>query len=47
VSGSKVCALIALVIFVLAAFGAWPNVLADAEPIALGLAFIAASMVLP
>ena len=42
---SKALALIAVVMFFLAAFGAWPGVLSDAEPIALGLAFLAASFV--
>ena len=42
---SRLLALVATIMFVLAAFGAWPDVVADAEPIALGLAFLAASFV--
>jgi hypothetical protein len=39
----KVLALVAVVIFALAALGAWPDSLSDdVEPIALGLAFLAA-----
>jgi hypothetical protein len=41
-------ALIAAIIFVLAAIGSWPDSLQDdVEPIALGLAFLAASVALP
>jgi hypothetical protein len=44
----RLLALIAAVIFVLAAIGSWPDSLQDdVEPIALGLAFLAASFVLP
>ena len=44
----KILALVAAVIFVLAAVGAWPDSLAeDLEPVALGLAFLAASFVVP
>jgi len=44
----KVLALIAVIIFVLASFGAWPDDLRDdVEPVALGLAFLAASFVVP
>ena len=44
----KLLALVAVVIFVLASLGAWPDSLADdVEPVALGLAFLAASFVLP
>ena len=45
---SKILALVAVIIFVLAALGAWPDSLRDdLEPMALGLAFLAASFVLP
>ena len=44
----RILALVAVVIFVLAALGAWPDDLRDdLEPVALGLAFLAASFVLP
>ena len=44
----KVLALVAVVIFVLASVGAWPDSLTDdLEPVALGLAFLAASFVVP
>ena len=44
----KVLALVAVVIFVLASLGAWPDDVADdVEPVALGLAFLAASFVVP
>jgi hypothetical protein len=47
-SVGKILALVAAVIFVLAAVGAWPDSLAeDLEPVALGLAFLAASFVVP
>ena len=43
---SRLLALIATIIFVLAALGEWPSSLRDdVEPIALGLAFLAASFV--
>ena len=45
---SRILSMIAVLIFVLAAFGAWPTSLSeDVDPIALGLAFLAASFVLP
>ena len=44
-SASRLLAAIAAGMFLLAAFGAWPSVLSDAEPIALGLSFFAASHV--
>ena len=48
ISIGKILALIAVVIFVLAAVGAWPDSLAeDLEPVALGLAVLAASFVVP
>ena len=44
----KLLALVACVIFVLAAIGSWPDSLQDdVEPIALGLAFLAAAVALP
>ena len=44
----RILALIAVVIFVLAAVGEWPQDLSDdLEPVALGLAFLAASFVVP
>ncbi len=44
---SRLLALVAVIIFVLASLGAWPDSLAkDVEPVALGLAFLAASFVL-
>jgi hypothetical protein len=44
----KILALVAVVIFVLAAVDAWPDGLRDdLEPVALGLAFLAASFVVP
>ncbi len=44
----RILALVAVVIFVLASLGAWPDSLADdVEPVALGLAFLAASFVVP
>ena len=43
---NRACYLIALVIFVLASLGAWPNVLSDFEPVALGLAFLAGGLLL-
>jgi hypothetical protein len=37
-----------VIVFVLAALGAWPDGLQDdVEPLALGLAFLAASFVVP
>ena len=44
----RLLAIVAVVIFVLAAVGSWPNSLRDdVEPIALGLAFLAAAVALP
>jgi hypothetical protein len=44
----KILAIIACIIFVLAALGSWPDSLRDdVEPIALGLAFLAAAVALP
>lgn len=44
----RLLALVAVVIFVLAALGSWPDSLRDdVEPIALGLAFLAAAVALP
>jgi hypothetical protein len=44
----KLFALVAAVIFVVAAIGEWPSDLQDdVEPVALGLAFLAASFVVP
>ena len=44
----RLLALVAVIIFVLAAFGVWPDDLRDdVEPVALGLAFLAASFVAP
>jgi hypothetical protein len=46
-SGGKLLALVAVVIFVLAAIGSWPDSLQDdVEPVALGLAFLAGSFVI-
>ncbi len=47
-STGRILALVAVIIFALASLGEWPTSLADeVEPIALGLAFLAASFVLP
>ena len=47
-TAGRIIALVALVIFVLASFGDWPDDLRDdVEPVALGLAFLAASFVVP
>ena len=47
-SAGRLLALVAVVIFVLASLGAWPDGLRDdLEPVALGLAFLAASFVVP
>ena len=47
-SAGRILALVAAIIFVVAALGQWPDSLADdVEPVALGLAFLAASFVLP
>jgi hypothetical protein len=47
-TAGRVLALVAVIIFALAALGEWPDSLADdVEPVALGLAFFAASFVLP
>ena len=44
----RLLALVAAVIFVLAAIGSWPDSLRDdVEPVALGLAFLAAAVALP
>jgi hypothetical protein len=44
----RLLALIAAIIFLVASLGSWPDSLADdVEPVALGLAFLAASFVLP
>ena len=44
----RILALIAVIIFVVAAIGEWPDDLRDdVEPVALGLAFLAASFVFP
>jgi hypothetical protein len=44
----KILALIAVAIFIFAAVGAWPDDLReDLEPVALGLAFFAASFIVP
>lgn len=44
----RILALIAVVIFALAAFDAWPDSLAEeVQAVPLGLAFLAASFVLP
>ena len=44
----KLLAIVACIIFVLAAIGSWPDSLRkDIEPIALGLAFLAAAVALP
>ena len=46
--GWGMLAVVAVVIFLLAAFGKWPTSLRDdVEPIALGLAFLAAAAALP
>lgn len=46
-AAGKILALIALIIFVLAAIGSWPDSLADdVEPLTLGLAFLAGSFVI-
>ena len=44
----RILALVATVIFVVAALGEWPESLADdVDAIAIGLAFLAASFVVP
>ena len=44
----RILALIAMVIFVIAAIGEWPDSLADdVDAVPLGLAFLAASFVVP
>ena len=44
----RLLALVAVIIFVLASIGEWPTDLQDdVEPVALGLAFLAGSFVLP
>lgn len=48
ISLGRILALVAVIIFVLAAVDAWPDGLrGDLEPVALGLAFLAASFVVP
>ena len=45
---SRLLALVAVVIFAVAALGEWPSDLQDdVEPVALGLAVLAASFVVP
>jgi hypothetical protein len=47
-STGRLLALVAVIIFVIAALGKWPDSLRDdVEPVALGLAFLAASFVVP
>ena len=44
----RLLAIVAAIIFVLAAIGSWPDSLRDdVEPVALGLAFLAAAVALP
>ena len=44
----KLLALVAVIIFILASLGDWPGALGkNFEPVALGLAFLAASFVIP
>jgi hypothetical protein len=44
----RLLAIVAVVIFALVAFDAWPDSLSDdVEPVALGLAFLAAAIALP
>ena len=44
----RILALVAVIIFALAAIGEWPSDLQDdLEPVSLGLAFLAASFVMP
>jgi hypothetical protein len=44
----RILALIAAIIFIIAAFGEWPDDLADdVDAVSLGLAFLAASFVVP
>ena len=44
----RLLAIVAAIIFVLAAIGKWPTSLRDdVEPVALGLAFLAAAVALP
>jgi hypothetical protein len=44
----RILALVAAVIFIVAAFGEWPQSLADdVDALTLGLAFLAASFVVP
>ncbi len=43
----RLLALVAVIIFVVAAIGEWPSDLDDFEPVSLGLAFLAASFVVP
>ena len=42
----RILALVAVIIFVVAALGEWPTDLDEVEPVALGLAFLAGSLVL-
>jgi hypothetical protein len=43
----RLLALVAVIIFVVASLGEWPSDLDDFEPVSLGLAFLAASFVIP
>jgi hypothetical protein len=43
----RILALVAVIIFVVASIGEWPSDLDDFEPVSLGLAFLAASFVVP
>ena len=48
VGTGRLLAIVAAIIFVLAAIGSWPDSLHDdVEPVALGLAFLAAAVALP
>ena len=45
---SRILALVAAIIFIIAAIGQWPDDLRDdLEPVALGLAFLALSFAIP
>jgi hypothetical protein len=39
----RILLLVAVIIFVIASLGAWPGSLSEFDPVALGLAFFAAS----
>ena len=46
IGASKLLLIVAVVIFILASLGAWPDDLRDdLEPVALGLAFVAAAFI--